>query len=237
MWLLCGIVDLLLLPLIDWLIEVGLFGSFFFARDRFIDSSSHIVRSIDWSTCFVVKFRFWTMPSCSLWFQTRKRKVTATFRTPVLPVPKKKASARKAAASIASSAGDGGRDNASIRSLCAMLRVGEESIEKIVDSWVEVYKSDRLTGYLGMANFFIHAAGCQGKITFAMSNLDASDIVKQLSGKFDEVRIQFGIFGFSHEMSDGKSWRTDWLVFDCFIHLFQWLFDWSIDWLIWSMTE
>ncbi|OWA50528.1 Cohesin subunit SA-1 [Hypsibius exemplaris] len=130
----------------------------------------------------------------------------ATFRTPV--ISRKKAIRKTPVSSVAG-------DNVQIRNLSAALRQGEEPVDKILDGWAEVYKNDRLRGYLEMANFFIHASGCQGKITFAMSNLDHAEVIKQLTGKFDEENNDYPIIKPGPEF---RKFRSDFCKFlDLFV--------------------
>lgn len=75
-----------------------------------------------------------------------------------------------------------------VRNLHGMLRTGEQTINAIVDSWVEVYKADRVMGYLELANLFIHTSGCHGNISYGMAGISHGEIIKQLIEKFNEVR-------------------------------------------------
>lgn len=44
-------------------------------------------------------------------------------------------------------------------------------------------------GYLEIANFFIHSAGCKGRITYPMASMNHGDVIQQLTVKFNEVSL------------------------------------------------
>lgn len=64
----------------------------------------------------------------------------------------------------------------------------------IVDDWIEAYKVNRDSALVALMQFFIHAAGCKGKITAQMAaSMEHAAIIRKMTEEFDEVSEQFGL--------------------------------------------
>lgn len=61
-------------------------------------------------------------------------------------------------------------------------------LQTIVDDWIEAYKINRDTALVALMQFFIHAAGCKGKITAQMAaSMEHAAIIRKMTEEFDEV--------------------------------------------------
>ncbi len=57
-----------------------------------------------------------------------------------------------------------------------------------MDDWIETYKNDRDSALLDLIQFFIHSAGCKGRITPQMyASMEHAEIIKKMTEEFDEV--------------------------------------------------
>ncbi len=61
-------------------------------------------------------------------------------------------------------------------------------LQTVVDDWIETYKNDRDSALLDLIQFFIHSAGCKGRITPQMyASMEHAEIIKKMTEEFDEV--------------------------------------------------
>lgn len=57
----------------------------------------------------------------------------------------------------------------------------------MVDSWIDVYKSQRDVALVQLMQFFINSSGCRGKVTPDMAQMEHTQIIKKMTQEFDEV--------------------------------------------------
>ena len=60
--------------------------------------------------------------------------------------------------------------------------------KSLIDDWIEAYKQDRDVAMLDLIQFFIHCAGCKGRITMDMyHHMEHSEIIRKMTEEFDEA--------------------------------------------------
>uniref|UniRef100_A0A915K3J5 SCD domain-containing protein n=1 Tax=Romanomermis culicivorax TaxID=13658 RepID=A0A915K3J5_ROMCU len=87
-------------------------------------------------------------------------------------------------------------------SLFNLVKNGKYACQKIVDDWIEFYKSSRDVAIVELVQFFISSSGCKGKVD---RNLVLTskypDLIRNMTEAFDEDNADYPI------ISSGASWR------------------------------
>ncbi|XP_054277370.1 cohesin subunit SA-2 isoform X2 [Macrosteles quadrilineatus] len=87
-------------------------------------------------------------------------------------------------------------------SLYLIVRNGRSSLQTIVDDWIEAYKINRDTALVALMQFFIHAAGCKGKITAQMAaSMEHAAIIRKMTEEFDEESGEYPL------IMSGQQWK------------------------------
>lgn len=83
-----------------------------------------------------------------------------------------------------------------------IIRNGKAALPVVVDDWIEAYKVNRDTALLALMQFFIHAAGCKGKITASMAaNMEHAAIIRKMTEEFDEESGEYPL------IMTGQQWK------------------------------
>lgn len=86
-------------------------------------------------------------------------------------------------------------------SLYNIFRFNKTAINQVTDMWIEHYKSNKESALVQLMQFFINAAGCRGKVTLDMAQMDHTLIIKKMTQEFDEESGEYPL------IMAGQSWK------------------------------